>query len=1024
MGALRRKQGAPLRPRSAVPPRRSRRPCHHTRTLALALALAGCAAPAFAQLQQLQWPNTAFAPSSLARALSAPAVALAGSAPPASSFRWLGSVGLPPGAPAQAMRLGARTDGVLRVWVDDHALLDVNTSAPAPAESWSRTLFPMAPGERYAVRVEFANQRVGGAGNGTAVLLWSGNETAPAPVPPAAFSPDVAPLQALRYALRARLAEPRVPWQTWWWPNLAAHVHAASGLALSFGLGDAASGERLDATNVDRFSPWVRPGPHSANGSDYTLLNVSRWGGRSCTVLIESAVDEAAGDLIVLASASGADCAAVSLVLQPLFVWERVGAVGPGAAGNGSLACVPAGDGLNVTTVAAAGGAAVVIFPGLAAGSYLAQPLADCGEGARCAAFATGAAARLSLADVRAAVAAAAARQAATLAPFVAAGLDDAFAGAHSAVVWNAFFSSFEGVVVPINRLWDFGGGYVLFEWDTFLACKMMSVLALNPAEGGGAIGTPSGIVLDLALNTFAQMALGRTLLGHIPNDVGGLHISIELTEPYVAAQALRDIAQAFPGARTAWFVQLMWPIIFGSVDWAWAWRRSEGMLSGGPGAPSPLLCWGANAFQPSDDVLNLSPSLQVARYESGLDNSPMYDAPPVTFNESTGHMELYDAGATGLFVGELKALAGLAAVAGAPPAQVALLEARRAAAGAALNAHLWSDSVGAYVNVLFNGSAFARLSPTSFFPMLDGETPSASQVDALVALAASPAHFCLNSSHVGPAANLVQLHQLAGRSDSAACARDDCVRDQIVSGYAHLRVEALVLAADAKPPPGALPLVQWFSASRLDNALTTSETAGPDAAGNYVRVSREGWCWPAPPPPAGSGGGGSAAALTLWFSSARSDYLTCGSPACEAGAKAAGYEPQNGGAPLCFAFGVAGVVDLPCVYGMPSISRSDESFGDNSYWRGRSWGPHAQLVRWALTPFAEAGHAAAAATRAALAANGLRTFRASWRSFGFVHENSNSVLGVGADVGNSQAWYHWGALLATGALEESGLLA
>jgi hypothetical protein len=63
-------------------------------------------------------------------------------------------------------------------------------------------------------------------------------------------------------------------------------------------------------------------------------------------------------------------------VLQPLFVWERVGAVGPGAAGNGSLACVPAGAGLNVTTVAAAGGAAVVDFPGLAAGTYLAQPLA------------------------------------------------------------------------------------------------------------------------------------------------------------------------------------------------------------------------------------------------------------------------------------------------------------------------------------------------------------------------------------------------------------------------------------------------------------------------------------------------------------------------------------------------------------------------------------------------------------------------------------------------------------------------
>ena len=225
------------------------------------------------------------------------------------------------------------------------------------------------------------------------------------------------------------------------------------------------------------------------------------------------------------------------------------------------------------------------------------------------------------------------------------------------------------------------------------------------------------------------------------------------------------------------------------------------------------------------------------------------------------------------------------------------------------------------------------------------------------------------------------------------------------------------MLAAAAPPPPGALPLVQWWSASRLDNALTTSDAAAPDAG--YVRVSREGWCWPAPPP-----GTTAAAALTLWFSAARGDFLTCGSPACVAGAEAAGYAAQNGGAPLCYAYGLAGVADLPCVFGPPSISRSDASFGDNSYWRGRTWGPHAQLMRWALSPFADAGHAGAAAARAALAASGLRTFRAAWRSFGFVHENYNSVLGVGADVGNSQCWYSWGGLFATGALEESGLLA
>ena len=94
------------------PLRHTTRPFTDKLAPARLLSLAAAAALASAQLNLQTWPNTAFAPSSLARALSAPAVALDGSAPPASSFRWLGSVGLPPGAPAQAMRLGALTDGM------------------------------------------------------------------------------------------------------------------------------------------------------------------------------------------------------------------------------------------------------------------------------------------------------------------------------------------------------------------------------------------------------------------------------------------------------------------------------------------------------------------------------------------------------------------------------------------------------------------------------------------------------------------------------------------------------------------------------------------------------------------------------------------------------------------------------------------------------------------------------------------------------------------------------------------------
>jgi len=39
----------------------------------------------------------------------------------------------------------------------------------------------------------------------------------------------------------------------------------------------------------------------------------------------------------------------------------------------------------------------------------------------------------------------------------------------------------------------------------------------------------------------------------------------------------------------------------------------------------------------------------------------------------------------------------------------------------------------------------------------------------------------------------------------------------------------------------------------------------------------------------------------------------------------------------------------------------------------------------------------------------------------GFVYENYNSVSGEGADVGNANPFYHWGALLAAINLIEEG---
>jgi hypothetical protein len=32
-------------------------------------------------------------------------------------------------------------------------------------------------------------------------------------------------------------------------------------------------------------------------------------------------------------------------------------------------------------------------------------------------------------------------------------------------LAWNTMFTPLEGVVTPVSRGWDFGEGYVLFDW-------------------------------------------------------------------------------------------------------------------------------------------------------------------------------------------------------------------------------------------------------------------------------------------------------------------------------------------------------------------------------------------------------------------------------------------------------------------------------------------------------------------------------------------------------------------------------
>lgn len=101
----------------------------------------------------------------------------------------------------------------------------------------------------------------------------------------------------------------------------------------------------------------------------------------------------------------------------------------------------------------------------------------------------------------------------------------------------------------------------------------------------------------------------------------------------------------------------------------------------------------------------------------------------------------------------------------------------------------------------------------------------------------------------------------------------------------------------------------------------------------------------------------------------------------------------------------------------IPATPRNDPAFADNSYWRGRLWGPLNYLVYQGLENYDTEK------IRCELAEKSERLLLKGWSDNGYVYENWNAVDGRGDDVGNSDRFYHWGALMGYIALQYRGLV-
>jgi len=258
-----------------------------------------------------------------------------------------------------------------------------------------------------------------------------------------------------------------------------------------------------------------------------------------------------------------------------------------------------------------------------------------------------------------------------------------------SVMGWDTFFDpSKSRVISPVSRLWSTSwGGYVLFDWDTFFAASLAATGNRNLAYAD-------------AIETLQE----STPAGFVPNyaRAGGWK-SFDRSEPPVGAITVLELYRKF---HDGWFLRDTFDPLLRWNRWWDEHREHNGYLVLGTDARN----------RPSNPDDNSTGTEQGAKYESGLDNSPMYDSAP--FDSEAGRIHLADVGLISLYIADCNALGEIAAALGRQGEETEL-RARGKRYAAKLQT-LWDEKTGIFLNKdLDTGSLSPRLSPTNFYPLL-----------------------------------------------------------------------------------------------------------------------------------------------------------------------------------------------------------------------------------------------------------------------------------------------------------------
>ena len=256
------------------------------------------------------------------------------------------------------------------------------------------------------------------------------------------------------------------------------------------------------------------------------------------------------------------------------------------------------------------------------------------------------------------------------------------------AQAWDTIYDPImRAPITTVSRIWNKQwGGYVLFCWDTYFGALMQSL---------------DNKVLAYS-NVFA-ITDSITTDGFIPNYVcqNGFK-SFDRSQPPVGSSVVLNIYNRY---KEKWFLEQVFDKLLSWNRWFYEKRRTK----------NGLLTWGSNPYAEyyghhleHDGVGDW----QGASYESGLDNSPMYESIP--FDYESHLFMLDDVGLSGLYIQDCRALGKIAAILERADEEKEIKH--RLEDIERKMEDLWDENTGLYLNRRTDSNSFEyRLSPFHF---------------------------------------------------------------------------------------------------------------------------------------------------------------------------------------------------------------------------------------------------------------------------------------------------------------------